>query len=362
MFGNKSLPELDYFLFGSSLALAFLGVLGIYSAAAPGSSGIFVRQFFWIILGVGVCLIVASVDYHLLVDHGLQFYLCSLGLLGGLLLFGTEINGSKSWIVLGDMQFQPSEIVKLAVILALAQYLGQVSENRLTRQHYTRLSAMILSPIVLIVLQGDLGTALMYLPILAGMTLLITGLKKKLLLAMLAFSLVVTPLTWLALKDYQKQRILVTLDPDLDPQGIGYQTRQSQIAIGSGGLLGKGIGQGLQSKLGFVPEVHTDFIFALLAEEVGFVGASIILMLYLLVLMRLIHIAETARDRVGILIVTGVASLIFFHVVVNVGMTLGVLPAIGIPLPLLSYGGSSTLTTFAALGLALSVFQRRFVY
>jgi rod shape determining protein RodA len=166
----------------------------------------------------------------------------------------------------------------------------------------------------------------------------------------------------LALKDYQKQRILVTLDPDLDPQGIGYQTRQSQIAIGSGGLLGKGVGQGLQSKLGFVPEVHTDFIFALLAEEIGFVGASIILMLYLLVLMRLIHIAETARDRVGILIVTGVASLMFFHVVVNVGMTLGILPAIGIPLPLLSYGGSSILTTFAALGLALSVFQRRFVY
>ena len=362
MFGNKSLPKLDYLLFGASLGLAFFGVLGIYSAASSGSPGIFVRQFFWIILGVGVCLIVASVDYHLLVDHGLQFYLCSLGLLGGLLLFGTEINGSKSWIVLGDVQFQPSEIVKLAVILALAQYLGQISRNRLTWQHYTGLSAMILAPVVLIVLQGDLGTALTYLPILAGMTLLVTGLRKKLLLGMLVFSLVVTPLTWLALKDYQKQRILVTLDPDLDPQGIGYQTRQSRIAIGSGGLLGKGVGQGLQSKLGFVPEVHTDFIFALLAEEIGFVGASIILMLYLLVLMRLIHIAETARDRVGILIVTGVASLMFFHVVVNVGMTLGILPAIGIPLPLLSYGGSSIVTTFAALGLALSVFQRRFVY
>ena len=362
MFEKKSLPTLDYFLFGSSLALAFLGVLGIYSAAPLASSGIFVRQFFWIILGVGVCLIVASVDYHLLVDHALQFYLCSLGLLGGLLLFGTEINGSKSWIVLGDVQFQPSEIVKLAVILALAQYLGQVSRKRLTKQHYATLSAMILAPVVLIILQGDLGTALMYLPILAGMALLVTGLSKKLLLGVLAFSLVVAPLTWWALKDYQKQRILVTFSPDLDPQGVGYQTRQSRIAIGSGGLLGKGIGQGLQSKLGFVPEVHTDFIFALLAEETGFVGSSIILMLYLLVLMRLIHIAETARDRVGILIVTGVASLMFFHVVVNVGMTLGILPAIGIPLPLLSYGGSSTLTTFASVGLALSVFKRRFVY
>ncbi len=224
------------------------------------------------------------------------------------------------------------------------------------------LSVITLVPAFLIVLQGDLGTALMYLPVVAGMTMVVTGLRMRFFVGVLMFSLLIAPIAWFSLKDYQKQRILVTFDPELDPQGIGYQARQSQIAIGSGGLLGKGVGQGLQSKLGFVPEVHTDFIFALLAEETGLVGASLILMLYLLVLTRLIYIAEVARDRVGILIVTGVASLMFFHVMVNVGMTLGVLPAVGIPLPLLSYGGSSTLTTFAAVGLALNVFQRRFVY
>ena len=164
------------------------------------------------------------------------------------------------------------------------------------------------------------------------------------------------------LKDYQKQRILVTIDPARDPQGFGYQSRQSQIAIGSGGLFGKGLGQGLQSQLGFVPEIHTDFIFAILAEEIGFVGSIFILMLYLLVLLRLVHIAESAQDRLGILIVSGIASLIFFHVGINVGMTFGLVPPIGIPLPLLSYGGSSTVTTFIALGLALNVYQRRFVY
>jgi rod shape determining protein RodA len=214
---------------------------------------------------------------------------------------------------------------------------------------------------ILITIQGDLGTALMYLPILMGMVVVV-GVRKQLLVGVLVVSLCVAPLSWFFLQDYQKQRILVTFDPGLDPQGIGYQSRQSQIAIGSGGLFGKGLGQGLQSQLGFVPEIHTDFIFAILAEEIGFVGSILILMLYLLILMRLIRIAETARDRVGILMSAGVASLMFFHVAINVGMALGIVPPIGIPLPLLSYGGSATVTVFAALGLALNVYQRRFVY
>ena len=184
----------------------------------------------------------------------------------------------------------------------------------------------------------------------------------RFLIGILFITLCLTPVGWFLLKDYQKERILVTLDTGRDPQGIGYQSRQSQIAIGSGGLFGKGLGQGLQSQLGFVPEIHTDFIFAILAEEIGFVGSIFMLMLYLLVLMHLVRIAENARDRVGILLVTGVTSFICFHVAINVSMTLGIVPPIGIPLPLLSYGGSSTITAFAALGLALNVHQRRFVY
>jgi len=229
------------------------------------------------------------------------------------------------------------------------------------RSGFVRLAGIVVVPVLLVILQGDLGTALMYFPILAGM-MLVAGLKPRFMIGVLILVVLVAPIGWFSLKGYQKQRIMVTLNPELDPKGIGYQTRQSQIAIGSGGFFGTGIGNGLQSQLGFVPEVHTDFIFSLLAEETGLVGAFIVLMLYLFVLLRLLLIAEKARDRAGILIMTGIASLMFFHVAINVGMTLGMVPAIGIPLPLLSYGGSSAVSTYVALGLALNVHFRRFVY
>jgi rod shape determining protein RodA len=201
----------------------------------------------------------------------------------------------------------------------------------------------------------------MFFPILIGM-MLVAGLKLRFIIGALVVALCMAPVGWMCLKDYQKQRILATLDPGLDPQGVGYQVQQSQIAIGSGGMFGRGLGEGMQSQLGFVPEVQTDFIFSLLAEETGFVGACVLLLLFLVLVTRLFRIAGQARDRTGILIVTGIASLVLFHVVVNVGMTLGMVPPIGIPLPLVSYGGSSALSTFAALGLALNVHARRFVY
>ncbi|MDA2934487.1 rod shape-determining protein RodA [Acidobacteria bacterium AH-259-D05] len=356
------LSNFDYFLFLAALILALIGALGIYNAGVEeGDYSLFARHLLWIGLGVGICFLVTSGDYHFLADHAFLFYGLSTLLLVWILFFGREINGSKSWLTFGGISFQPSEITKVAVILVLARYLSEISESYLRRRHFFILASLTLLPMILIILQGDLGTALMYLPILFGVAV-VAGLKMRFLVGILMVSLCIAPLGWFSLKDYQKQRILVTLDPGLDPQGIGYQSRQSQIAIGSGGLFGKGLGQGLQSQLGFVPEIHTDFIFAILAEEIGFVGSIFILMLYLLVLMRLILIAESARDRVGILIITGVASLIFFHVAINVSMTLGIAPPIGIPLPLLSYGGSSTVTTFAALGLALNVHQRRFVH
>ena len=304
---------------------------------------------------------VASIDYHVLADYAFLLYGGSIVLLTGILFFGIEINGSKSWIGVGVVRFQPSEMVKIVVILTLAGYLAKLRENYLRRKHFLVLGGLTLLPVILVILQGDLGTALMYFPILMGI-MMVAGLKMRFVAAILIISLCVGPASWLFLKDYQKERILVTFNPDRDPRGFGYQSRQSQIAIGSGGMLGKGLGEGLQSQLGFVPEIHTDFIFALLAEETGLVGASLILLLYGWVLLRLIRIAEGARDRAGILITTGIASLIFFHVVTNVGMTLGILPTVGIPLPLLSYGGSSTLSIFAALGLVLSVHYRRFIY
>jgi len=359
---RRGFSQFDLFLFLSAVILALVGALGIYNASAEGGNySLFTRQILWIVLGVAACLVARSVDYHFLADHAFLLYGLSGLLLLGLFFFGTEVNGSRSWITLWGVNFQPSEITKIALVLVLAKYLCELSDNYLRKRHYLILGALTLFPMILVTLQGDLGTALMYLPILLGI-LVVAGLRMRFLMVGLLCSVLVAPVGWTFLKDYQKQRILVTLDPGLDPQGIGYQSRQSQIAIGSGGLFGKGLGQGLQSQLGFVPEIHTDFIFAILAEEIGFVGSVFILMLYLLVLVRLVHIAESAQDRLGILIVTGISSLIFFHVGINVGMTFGLVPPIGIPLPLLSYGGSSTLTTFVALGLALNVYQKRFVY
>lgn len=362
MLSRRVLTEFDFVLFGASVMLALIGVLGIYSATIQGGvEHLFLRQLGWVGLGVVVCLLVVSIDYHFLTDHAFFFYACGLLMLVWILFFGREVHGSKSWITLWEMRFQPSELVKLVVILTLARYLAEVNENYLKRLDFLILALITLVPAVLVILQGDLGTALMYLPILMGI-MLVAGLRLRFLGAVLALTLCLAPAGWFSLEDYQKQRILVTFDPGIDPLGYGYQTRQSQIAVGSGGLFGKGLGHGSQGQLGFVPEVHTDFIVALLAEELGFVGISLILILYLLLIARLVRFAGTARDRAGILIVAGVASLFFCHVLVNVGMTLGILPTIGIPLPLLSYGGSSTMTAFAALGLALNVHYRRFVY
>ncbi|MFQ5739610.1 MAG: rod shape-determining protein RodA [Acidobacteriota bacterium] len=359
---RRRLLEFDYLLVLLALALSVVGLVGIYSATTHGAdSGLFRRQVIWLALGLGACLVVSLLDYRFLADHAFMLYGAILLTLTGVLFFGTEVHGSKSWIRFGELGVQPSEMAKIVLVLALARYVSELNQNLLRRKHLLILGAMTLGPAILVILQGDSGTALSFLPILLGV-IFVAGLKQRFLIGVLVGVLCLAPIGWFALRDYQKQRIMVVLDPALDPDGVGYQTRQSLIAIGSGGLTGKGLGQGLQSQLGFVPEIHTDFIFSLLAEEQGFIGGALTLVLYLLLLLRLQRIGETARGRLGILVVAGFTSLICFHVFVNVGMTLGIMPAIGIPLPFLSYGGSSTLSSFIGLGLALSVHSRRFVY
>lgn len=351
---------LDPILLALVLGLSLVGGVGVYSAAEPGSSGLFIRQLIWIFLGIGVCAALVSLDCRLYTDYAPVWYCGGLVLLVLVLLYGSEINGSRSWLVLGPVQIQPSELVKLAVVLTLARSLAGLNRRHPGTWHLLKVGFLALVPMTLVVLQGDLGTALMYIPIMLGIVV-VAGLRMRILVWCMLAVLCASPAVWFYLKDYQKQRILTTLDPELDPQGVGYQTRQSQIAIGSGGVFGRGIGQGSQSHFGFVPEIHSDFIFALLAEETGLIGAGTILLLYLLLLMRLIRIAVEARDRTVILVVTGVVSMISSHILVNVGMTLGLLPPIGIPLPLLSYGGSFTISTFAALGVALSAKAQSYV-
>jgi rod shape determining protein RodA len=362
MLNRSWFRQFDFLLFGGAVCLSLIGLVGIYSATIHGAdSDLFTKQAIWICSGVLLCLLVIAIDYRFLTDHAFFFYALTMLVLVGVLIFGREINGSRSWIRIGEIGIQPSEPAKIVVILALASYLSQLNDNRLRHKDLAILAGLTLLPVILITMQGDLGTALTFLPILLG-TMLVAGLRLRFLAFVVLLIVLVAPVGWFTLKDHQQQRILVTLNPDLDPNGVGYQTRQSLIAIGSGGAMGKGLGNGLQSQLGFVPEIHSDFIFSLISEEHGFLGAALILSLYLAGLMRMAGIGERAADRAGILIVTGVASLICFHVFINVGMTLGILPVIGIPLPLLSYGGSSTLATFMALGLVLNVHYRRFIY
>ncbi len=358
---NRSWGQIDFLLLALVGALALLGVLGVYSAGLSSGGRFYSGQLVRIGLGFAVCLFVMLFDYRKLVERAFVLYILALLVLAGVLIFGSEVNGSKSWIHVGGLTFQPSEFTKIVVLLAVIRLISDSREEYLTHRRLMNVGVVCLIPILLIILQRDLGTAIMFVPVVGGI-LLAAGVRRRLLIGVLVVGLVSTPLVWFGLKDYQRQRVLVTLDPGRDPLGIGYQTRQAQIAIGSGGLVGRGIGEGRQSQLGFVPESHTDFIFALLAEETGFLGAASILLLYFLLLSRLITIGVEAKDRAGMLIIAGVVAFIFSHVLINVGMALGIVPPIGIPLPFLSYGGSSTLTTFAAIGLALSVSLRRYMY
>jgi rod shape determining protein RodA len=362
MISRRSLAQFDFLLLGTTLCLCAIGILGVYSATEGwGESTLYLNQAVRVGLGLVICLVIVSIDYRILVDYAFVWYSASIALLIWVLFFGNVVNNSKSWIVIAGFSFQPSEVTKIAVILALTKYLSELNTSFLSYRNLFAIGLITGIPFSLVILQRDWGTAAMYLPMTAGIAF-VSGIRGKFLLLMVLILILLVPAIWFNLQDYQRMRVLVTVDPDLDPQGIGYQTRQSRIAIGSGGIFGRGIGNGLQSRLGFVPYSHTDFIFSLLAEETGFVGASLIILLFLLLLLRLINIADEARDRAGILIITGVVCLLLSHIVINIGMVLGVLPAIGIPLPLLSYGGSSIITTFIAIGLALNVRVRRFFY
>lgn len=356
---RKAIHQLDFLLIAASLLLTMAGIVAAFSLGGP-ESDLYLKQLSRVGIACLLCLAFLYIDFEILTYYSVVFYIFLLLVLVGVLFFGTEINNSRSWLSIGNFRLQPSEPGKIIFILYLASLLGQFKKEYLPYSKLVQCSALGLLPVVLILLQGDLGTAVMYLPILGGM-LWMSGIRPKVLIIILLCLLLAAPAGWLVLKDYQKLRIKAVFNPDLDPQGIGYQTRQSLIAMGSGGFFGKGIGKGLHAQLGYVPESHTDFVFTLMVEETGFVGAFFILLLYLIILWRMLEIARNARNRSGLLITTGVICFFLSHLVINIGMATGLLPAIGIPLPLLSYGGSSLLASSAALGLALNVNLRRFV-
>ncbi len=340
------------------------GILSIYSIShAPlgDSLPLYGRQMVWILLGVGAFVVMLLIDYRELARLAYPLYGAVLVLLVVVLLVGKTSHGAQRWIPIGPFAFQPSEFAKLVLVLVLAKYYASAPREGWLQR--VVMPALIMAPGLLLILrQPDLGSGLSFLAIYAGM-LVIVGVRSKALDLILLFSLMLFPFVWEVmwgtLHDYQRERILTFVDPTYDTGGKGYHALQSRIAIGSGELLGKGLYGGTQSQLKFLPEGHTDFVFAVFAEEWGFVGVVILLGLFIGLILSAMDIAERAKDVLGTLLGGGVIVMIAFPMVVNMGMTTGMFPIVGIPLPLMSYGGSAIVTIMAALGLLFNIKRRR---
>ena len=354
-----SYRDFDWLLLGFVLLICGLGIMEIHSATVHTKfAGAHIRQLYWIMGGVAGMFLISLVNYQALLDQVHWMYIAAIASLISVLIFGQKYLGARRWIKMpGGNHFQPSEWVKLILILAVAKYFAEMHQRELSWSDFIKAGGLVGIPMLMVLAQPDLGTALTYMPI-AIMGLFLGGLRAKQGLVIVVLAGLMMPLAWHKLKPYQKERLVSFIEPEADKQGSGYQVIQSLIAVGSGGLWG---GTGTQTHLSYLPVPQTDFIFAAFAEEHGFVGALGVLLLYFIVLMRLTQNAQTAPDGAGTFVVMGVAAVLSFHVLVNVGMVVGFMPVTGIPLPLMSYGGSSVLFMFLALGMVMNVRMRRFV-
>jgi rod shape determining protein RodA len=354
-----SYRDFDWLLLTFVLIICGLGVMEIHSATQHTKfAGAHVKQVYWILAGVGAMLLMSLVNYQALLEQIHWFYIAGIASLMAVMIFGQKYLGARRWIKMpGGNHFQPSEWVKLILIVAVAKYFADLHQRDLSWSDFMKAGAIVGIPMLMVLAQPDLGTSLTYLPI-ALMGLFLGGLHWKQAAIVVFLAALCMPLAWHHMKDYQKARLTSFMEPEADPQGSGYQVEQSKIAVGSGGLWG---GKGSQTHGAFLPVPQTDFIFAAFAEEHGFVGALGVLLLYFIVLMRLTQNAQTAPDRAGTFVVMGVVAVLSFHILVNVGMVVGFMPVTGIPLPLMSYGGSSVLFMFLALGMVMNVRMRRFV-
>lgn len=316
------------------------------------------RQGIFTMFNIGVAIFLMNFDYKMLQGYGNKLYIFNLIMLLAVMFLGHSALGAQRWISIGPISIQPSEFSKIIMIISLAT----VMEHRIGKLNSLHdllpVAAYVGVPFLLVLKQPDLGTSLVFMAIFLGM-LFVCGINLRLLGGLFAAGVAMMPLLWHFLKDYQKMRIMVFMDPNVDPLGSGYHIIQSKIAIGSGMLFGKGLFQGTQSQLNFLPENHTDFIFAVVGEELGFLGVVVLLLLYLVVLWRGIKIAQDASDIFGRLLAVGITSMLAFHVLVNVGMTLGIMPVTGIPLPLMSYGVSSLTTNIMSIAILLNIQLRK---
>ena len=356
-----SFRDLDWALVIVSLAICGLGILQIYSATVNTRwADAWWKQIVWVGTGLVMMWFVSSFDYHALLGRVFYLYAAAICLLVLTALVGGRIFGSTRWIKAGPFTFQTSEFVKIVLILLVAKLLSDLRAESLTWQELVRLCALVGIPMILVMKEPDLGTSLTYIPVLIC-GILIAGLRWKYLAVIAGVMVITLPVGYYFLKPYQKDRLISFVNPDHDPKGAGFQVIQSRIAVGNGGMWGRGAKESSQTHLGFLPVPQTDFIFSSYAEEHGFVGVVIALVLYFLLIMQVVQNAQVATDRAGLFLCMGVAAILLFHVLVNVGMVVGRMPVTGIPLPLMSSGGSNTWSVFLMLGLVNSVRMHRFV-
>jgi rod shape determining protein RodA len=359
------LRRMDWLLFGVMMALAVGSVFFVYSASYQGPGlpmpNFYKMQMAWFGVGLLLYLAVALIDYRIICQWSTVWYVIAVCLLVFVLVAGVKVYNARRWIGLGRLGIQPAEIAKLATLIAISYYLfHRPLEMRRQLTTVGVVLVMTLIPLVLILLEPDLGSALVLVPIGFGL-MFVAGVRIKHLVLVTFIGLALAPLAWRHMKGYQKVRLTVFLNPNRDPLNSGWNLNQSLIAVGSGGWSGKGYLQGTQNLLGYLPRTvaPNDFLFSVIAEEEGFVGSLCVVGLYAVILFSGLRIAANARDRLGMLLATGVVVMLFFHIFINVGMTIGLMPVTGLPLPLLSYGGSFVLASMAALGLLQNVWIHR---
>ena len=358
---QRLFKDLHWPLIFPTFALSVLGTLFIYSAAYHDSGAYETKQIFWLLVGFAVFFMAAFTSYRIFLSMAYLFYAAAILSLIWVLIGGQTRLGAQRWISLGPIIFQPSEFAKLATILMLADYLGTHPEFEREKKVLPIGLAICLLPLVLIMKQPDLGSSLLFVPLMVIMFFL-WGIRYRYLIGAGLVGVIGAPLLWSILKEYQKKRILVFLDPSRDPLGAGYTAIQSKIAVGSGQFWGKGFLEGTQSQLQFVPEHHTDFIFCVIGEEWGFMGAILLVILYTFLFVGAFKVFDSTTDMKAKLLTSGIVAVLFAQVFINLGMTIGLMPITGVTLPLVSYGGSSFVMTCFSLGLLASIYRERSIF
>lgn len=365
MFDRRLITHYDWILLLQVTLVAAIGIVNLYSATSAWSgpaTPIYLKQLSWFGLGLLIMTLLCLFDYRHLEYLGFPAYGVTLLLLLAVLVVGRTSMGATRWLSVGGVGLQPSEVMKIVIIIVTARYLTDKSNPQgFTLKELLVPGVLLLVPVLLVMKQPDLGTAMLLLAI-GGTMALFAGIRRSAVVTLGFAGVAAACGGWFLLHDYQRQRIYTFLNPESDPLKSGYHIIQSKIAVGSGGLFGQGFRQGTQAQLSFLPERHTDFAFSVFAEEWGFAGCLLLLVLYLLIVLWGLYVARRASDRFGMYLALGVSAMLFWHIVVNLGMVIGLLPVVGVPLPLFSYGGTSMITTMTGVGLLLNVSMRRFMF